>query len=315
MRKFSEIESWEEVEALVDTPGMEDCIAAVAQGSTLITMHFKEIRIWSLENLPHVQCVSTLKLPTSTDNIKLAHNTLYIYDAHLLVVDVSDITKPVIVHDQAITDLAMGCKTEDGFYLAIENEIVSLDAQGNFETLASVESYDRFFKSYPKDISKIDQTLVVVGRHLGVHIYAQTDSANWQLQSTHKVGYPPTTLHWETPGERMLLIGNSEVVRYDITNRKKPKRHKACKINKTELCGHYAQRGNEILVAGNKGAKDKFTAGVVELAQDSINLVQQPKLNYKIKTNRDRIKTLCVKDDYLLIIGSESGGFLFKAGE
>ncbi|HAS44002.1 MAG TPA: hypothetical protein DCS93_26225 [Microscillaceae bacterium] len=316
MKKLSEIEAWNETEALVDDPGMDDCIAAlVYQENVLITMHFQEVRIWSIEDLPQVKLISVLKLPTSSSNIKLQHNSLYVYASPLLVIDLSEITQPVISFEQKIENLGTGYRDDDLFYFAIENDLVSLDANGKFETLASVESYDQFFKSYPKDVSKVDQTLVVVGRHLGVHIYTQTDSLTWKLQSTHKVGYPPTTIHWEKPGERMLLIGNSEVIRYDITNRKKPKRHKACKLNKTELCGHYTQKDNEILVAGNKGAKDKFAAGVIELTQNEIRLVQQPKLTYKVKTNRDTIKTLCVKDDFLLIVGRESGCFLFKAGE
>ena len=316
MKKFSDIEVWKEVESFIDEPRMKNVFSAASRADLLITEHYDEIRIWNIKDLPNIKFVSALKLPSTYCNIKLAGDTLYLYKrdykGSVAIVDLSNIEKPVLSNTYKVNDLSNGTYSDGLIYLTAGNEVLSLDKEGHSNAIISIDEQANF-NDYPSDIAKVNQTLFVVGRHAGLYIYSSSDDLNWNLESTHKKGYTPTSINWEKEGEKMLLIGNSEVIRYDLSNCKKPKRHKACKLGKTELCGHFAQRENEIMVVGNTGAKDKFSLGVVAMHETEIKLVNQPKLEYKPRVKfGDITEYIAIKDDYLLILGRESGCFLFK---
>lgn len=314
MNKLSETTTWKEIE--IDHSVFGFTIGGLQYGTYLITAHPSMLKIWSIEKLPTITFVSEIATPHSFEAMKLKGDKVYLYGGSFkqcfLIIDIANPTAPQLLRECLVEDLTNVFENENEVYANVYNDIVKIEENDDIKKLIEIPEQDRF-DSYPSDLYKIENTLYVVGRHPGLYIYTTADGSTWEQQSKHKVGYTPTRIHWEKLGEKMLLVGNSEVIRYDVTNPQKPKRFKACKFKSTELFTGYAQQGNEILVAGNKGAKDKFVLGVVELGESELTMVQQPTIEYKEREKYgEAVAGLVLKDNYLLLLGKKTGVYVFE---
>lgn len=165
---------------------------------------------------------------------------------------------------------------------------------------------------YPMDLSKVGDSLFLAFRHCGLYVYTKSkDTGLYEFKCNDKPanGYTPTYIQWLTEGEQMLLLGNDNIVQYNVSNTSKLKRYKAAKIKTDNICEALVERDNELLVVG-EGSKWNFIITMLSPDTDGINVLQTPKIKCKAKVERG----VTVKDNYLLVVGKEAGFHLFEAG-
>lgn len=291
----------------------------------VITRHPQKIKIWDLKNLPEISMISSFDIDWSGDFIKKEDNLLYVgQNRSIKVFDISDLKHPVLVRTVKITS-EEGLFTESYvnfhianniIYVMIEKAIYAIDENNIFSKIIDLPEDNEMMFGYPMDLKKEGENLYMVFRHCGLYAYSESDNKKHTFLSNHKPvnGYTPSYIEWLNQGKDILLIGNDNVVQYDVTNGKKLKRFKAVKIGKTELFEGIAKRDNELLAIGTKGSKNKFVGAVIQADEKGIQLVNTPQLEYKPRTKfGENISGFALNDNYLIIVGEDTGFFLFEA--
>lgn len=291
----------------------------------LITRHPKKIKIWDVKNLPTINMISSFEIDWTGTYITRSGNLLYVgQEDFISVFDISDVKKPVNIRKIALPNYKYFHVAENKIYALVERAIYLTDEAGVSNKIIDLPEDNEMMFDYPIDINKVKNKLYIVFRHCGLYLYQQAEeNGEYEFISKHNTaqGYTPTDIQWLNEGEQMLLIGNDNVVQYNVTNSKKFKRYKAAKIKTNDIYGDLVARDNDLLIIGQNGAKDKFVIGVLEPSEKGVAFVSKPKVEYKLRVKKGTAKYgeaacgLALKGDYLLVVGKESGFFLFEAGE
>jgi hypothetical protein len=289
----------------------------------VVTRHPKKIKIWNVEKLPKIELISTIDIEWSGHYIKKCDNSLYVgNDQKITVFDLSDLKNPIEVREITVPKYEYFYVADNLIYIMIERDIYVINGGGTLEKIIALPQDNEMMFDYPVDMCKFENRLYFVFRHCGLYLYEQlNENGAYEFVSKHQpaTGYTPTDMKWLDQGKELLLIGNDNVVQYNVTNNKKFKRFKAAKLKKTEIYGDVAFHENELIVVGTKGTKDKFVIGVLEPTEKGVVVVNTPKVDYKIRVKRGNTEWgedacgVMVHQDYLIIVGKESGFFLFKA--
>lgn len=302
--------------------------------NTLITRHANKFKIWDLTDITKIKLISTTPLGWGSSQFEKEGNLLYLaYRERLgldqiLVYDISDLNNPFKVRVIKVPEFIKFIIESDIVYLisSIEKAVLKVDINDEVNKIIDLsnENQTMFFNT-ETNISKSGKNLFITSRHEGFHVYSELENNKYEFISKHKPvnGYLPNDMQWLIPDQKILLIGNDNVVQYDVTNLNKLKRYKAAKIKTNEVYGAYAKRNQELLVVGNTGANDKFVVAVLAQNEEGkITLSHKPKVECKIKKpfngkiiKGDPVVGFILKNDFLLIIGRNNGFFLFKATE
>ncbi|WP_024771869.1 LVIVD repeat-containing protein [Aquimarina macrocephali] len=335
MIKLSNVDKYTEIPLILNEPyeKIEHEIEknfsdSICFDDVIISRHPKKIKIWDIKKLPQINMISSFEIDWSGEFIKKNGNLLYVGQSkEIKVFDISDLQHPVLVRtvtfpndDSLPTNNYVNFHITKGLiYVMIDKAIYVIDETNNFLKIIDLSENSAMMFDYPMDIKKYGNNLYMVFRHCGLYVYQQSEhDRKYKFLSKHKPvnGYTPTYMQWLNQGNDILLIGNDNVVQYNVTNGEKLKRYKAAKIGKSEIHGGTIERENELLVVGTKGSKDQFVTAIIQQDNKGIQLVNTPKLEYKARKKfGEGISGLALKDNYLLIIGRETGFFLFEARE
>ncbi|GGG52532.1 hypothetical protein [Bizionia arctica] len=302
--------------------------------NTLITRHTNRFKIWDVTDITTIKLISTTPLSWGGGQFEKEGNLLYLAFGEgfgldqILVYDISDLNNPFKVKVIEVPEFIKFIIESGIIYLISSTEKAVLKVAENHETTKIIdlsnENQTMFFDT-ETNISKSGKNIFITSRHEGFYVYSELENNKYEFISKDKPanGYLPNDMQWLVADQEMLLIGNDNVVQYNVTNLNKLKRYKAAKIKTKEIYGAYAKRNQELLVVGNTGANDKFVVAVLAQQEEGgITLSQKPKVECKIKkpsngkiVKGDPVVGFLLKDDFLLIIGRNNGFFLFKATE
>lgn len=325
MIQLSKITSYTEIPVTVNQP--EEIIdheveknfwSCLFFDDILISRHPKKIKIWDLKKLPEIQMISSFEIDWAGDSIKKYNNLLYVgQNDHIKVFDLTDLTNPKLVRTIKLPKYVNFHIADNILYVMIEKAIYTIDEKDVLLQIIDLSSYYAMMFDYPMDMTKVGKNLFMVFRHCGLYVYTQSeDTGVYEFKSNENPvhGYTPTYIRWQTEGEQMLLLGNDNVVQYNVSNINKPKRYKAAKIKTDDIYEGLVERENELLIVGQKGNKNKFVVAVLSSDANGIEVLQTPKIEYKARTRfGESARGLAVKDNYLLIVGGETGFYLFEA--
>lgn len=339
MGKLSKIEKYVEIPIHIEEPKEtiehdveRDFGKTIHINNTLITRHANRFKIWDITKLSVISLISTTDIGWGgAGQMQLEENFLYIsYQERsaldkILMFDISDLSNPVHIKTIETPEYSHFFIKSGIVYLisSIEQGVVTVDANDKKTKIIDLsgENQTMFFDTLT-NISKSGNIICVVSRHQGIYIYSQSEDGTYEFRSKHQPanGYSPTSMQWLIPSQQLLLIGNDNVVQYDIRDLQKPKRYKAAKIKTKSVYGTLIEREQEFLVAGNTGAKDKFTMAVLAPSDKGVIVTHKPKIEYKLRTSfggtiktGEPIEGVILNDDLVLIIGKYTGFFLLKA--
>lgn len=325
VNKYTEIPCViDEIEEQVEHEIEKNFSSSIHFDDVIVTRHPRKIKIWDIKNLPKINLISSFDIDWEGSFIKKEGDLIYLGQKKAIkIVDVSNLKKPILVRtvtfpkDQG--NYVNFYVLEGIIYVMIDKAIYTVDQTNTISKVIDLSNEYEMMFNYPMDIKVNKNKLYMAFRHCGLYVYERSElDQSYEFQSNHKPvnGYTPTYMQWLNPEESILLIGNDNVVKYDLTNSKKLKRFKAAKIAKSEVFGGEIKRENELFIAANKISKGKFVTGVIGLDDKGIQLVNTPKLEYKIREKfGEDIKGIILKDNYLLIIGKETGFYLFEANK
>lgn len=235
---------------------------------------------------------------------------------HIKVFNIVDLTKPLLVRTFKVSDYVNFHVADGLLYVMIDKAIYTMD-EGDLVKIIDLSSYDRMMFYSQMDMNKVGDTLFLAFRDCGLYAFTQSkETGMYEFKSNNNPAqsFTPTYIQWKTIGEQLLLAGNDNVVQYNVSNPSKIKRYKSAKIKSNDICQALVQRDNELLVVG-QGYKRKFIVAVLSSDMDGVKVLQTPKLEYKPRVELGETpRGLAVKDNYLLIIGFETGFYLFEAG-
>lgn len=339
MIKLSNIDSYTEVPIKINEP--EETIehdverhfgTSLLFGNTLITRHANRIKIWDITNITAIHLISTTQLGWGGSG-HIEKEGQYLYLAYqekskldkILVLDLSDLSNPILVRTIDVPEYISFFIDSETVYLISRTEkaVITVDKNDEKTKIIDLSHEDEtmFFDTSTNCI-KSGNNIFIASRHRGFHVYTKTDANVYEFQSKHQPanGYLPTGMQWLIPDQQILLIGNDNVVQYDLTNLKKLKRYKAAKIKTKATYGAFVERDQELLILGNTGAKDKFVIAVLTPNEKGIALTHKPKIEYKLRKTfagnvkmGETVKGFVLNGDFLLIIGQHTGFFLLKA--
>ena len=326
MIQLSKVTSYTEIPVMVKQP--EEIIGHEIEKNfssclffeeILISRHPKKIKIWDLKKLPEIQMISSIEIDWVGSSIKKYGNLLYVgQNDHIKVFDLADITNPVLVRTIKLPKYVNFHVADNLMYVMIDKAIYTIDEKDVLVKIIDLSSYYAMMFGYPMDMSKVGDNLFMVFRHCGLYVYTQSkETGIYEFQCNDKPvhGYTPTHIQWQTEGEQMLLLGNDNVVQYNVSNTSKLKRYKAAKIKTDDIYEGLVERDNELLVVGQKGSKNKFVVAVITSDANGVKVLQTPKVEYKSKLRfGESPRGLVIKDNYLLIVGGETGFFYLKQG-
>lgn len=333
MIKLSEVKKYSETPVLVNDPTQNGtipddkfCVETIFFDDVMITRHQKKVKLWDIKNLPIINLISSIDISWTGSGFQKSGTLLYVGQSNgISVFDLSNIEKPVPVRKIGLSNYHDFSVFGNIVYVMAGMSIYIIDEKNNKITISDWRQInDKTMFSSPIDISKVGNKLYVVFRHGGLYVYEQSDTdGTYKFVSQHcpGLGYTPTDIHWLIEGEQMLLIGNDNVVQYNVTNPQKLKRYKAAKLKDVEIYGNYVARGKELLIIGNKGDKDKFAIGVLQPGDNGVEFVSKPVVDYKFRDKRgdhlfgEEARGLALRGDLLLVVGKESGFFLFEASK
>lgn len=285
----------------------------------LISRHPRKIKIWDIKKFSEIRMISSFEIKCEGGYIKKYDNLLYVgQKEHIKVFDLADLTNPVLVRTIKLPKYVNFHVADNLLYVMIEKAIYTIDEADVLLQIIDLSSYYAMMFDYPMDMSKVGDTLYMAFRHCGLYVYTQSkETGVYEFKSNDKPanGYTPTSIQWKTIGEQLLLIGNDNVVQYNVSNPSKLKRYKSAKIKTDDIYEGLVERDNELLVVGQKGSKSKFVVAILSSDANGVTALQIPKIEYKARTSfGESPRGLVVKDNYLLIVGGETGFFLFEAG-
>ncbi|MDR7212064.1 hypothetical protein [Flavobacterium piscis] len=326
MIQLSKVTSYTEIPVMVSQP--EEIIGHEVEKNfssclffeeILISRHPKKIKIWDLKKLPEIQMISSIEIDWAGESIKKYGNLLYVgQNDHIKVFDLADITNPILVRTIKLPKYVNFHVADELLFVMIEKAIYTIDEKDVLVKIIDLSSYNPMMFGYPMDMKKVANNLFMAFRHCGLYAYTQSEeTGTYEFKCNDKPvhGYTPTYIQWQTEGEQMLLLGNDNVVQYNVSNTSKLKRYKAAKIKTVDICEGLVERDNELLVLGKTASKSKFVVAVLSSDENGIKVLQTPKLEYKPRVKFGESPSgIAVKDDYLLIVGRETGFFLFEAG-
>lgn len=331
MIKLSEVKKYSEMPVEVNEPtqngttsGDKFCVETIFFDDVMITRHKLNVKLWDIKNLPKINLISSIDVGWTGSGFQKSGTLLYVgQNDGISVFDLFNIEKPVPVRKIALPNYHY-FSVFDNIVYAIINKTISIIDEKNNKIIISDwgQINDQTMFSYPIDISKVGNKLYIVFRHGGLYIFEKSHmDGTYELVGHHcpANGYTPTDIHWLIEGEQMLLIGNDNVVQYNVTNPQKLKRYKAAKLKDVEIYGNYVAKGKELLIIGNKGDKNKFAIGVLQLGDNGVEFVSKPAVDYKLRDMRgdhlfgEDARGLALRGDLLLVVGKESGFFLFEA--
>lgn len=166
---------------------------------------------------------------------------------------------------------------------------------------------DKHFGDYPSDLEFDGKYFYVTGRHAGLSIYRYEQGGHVVHIKSIQTGYTPTNIHIDKNHKILILVGNEDFIKVDISNPEKPKRYKSCKITNCDLAGQYAECDKEYVVAGCSihGDPSKTILGFVDISEDSPKLIKKTilsSISTKSRSN-DGVNGIIYSDPYIILSG------------
>lgn len=326
--KLSNINIFNEIPVMLSMPEVKNeyenrFMGAIFFDDVVITRHPELIKIWDIKNLPDIKLINSIEIEWSGEHIKKYGDLLYVgQDKYIAIYDLSNLKEPIKVGKVLLPEYHYFIAAENGIYAMIERSIYLIDEKGNSNKIIDLPQDNEMMFDYPIDICKFKNSLYLSFRHCGLYLYEQSEmSGSYEFVSKHcpATGYTPTDMQWLEEGKELLLIGNDSVVQYNVSNSKKLKRYKAAKTKATATYGNFTELDNELLVVGIVGAKNKFVVNILTPTDKGVIVINTPKINYKMRDERahgtigEEACGVTLQNRYLLIVGKESGFFLFEA--